>query len=124
MRSFLALSALAAAAMLSTSPAAAATILTVGVNEGCAKTTCFSDQGRFTQTWSATNASAPMTVGKLLLDRGVLGSLDSSTFRLSFTLNGKEIGTWGSYMMAGIMGDGPHKVGTMTSGSRPAMMRE
>lgn len=105
MRSVLALSALAVAAMLSASPAAAATVLDVGKNEGCGKATCFNDQGVFTQTWSAKNAVGPMTIGKLLMDRGVLGSLDSSTFRISFKLNGSEVGSWGSYMMAGIGGD-------------------
>jgi opacity protein-like surface antigen len=105
MRSVLALSALAVAAMLSASPAAAATVLDVGKNEGCGKANCFNDQGVFTQTWSAKDAMGPMTIGKLLMDRGILGNLDSSTFRLSFKLNGTELGSWGSYMMAGIGGD-------------------
>jgi hypothetical protein len=105
MRNVLALSALAIAAMLSATPAAAATVLDVGANDGCGKTTCFNDQGVFTQTWSAKNATGPMTIGQILLARGVLGSLDGSTFRLSFTLDGEEIGSWGSYTMGGIGGD-------------------
>ena len=104
MRSVLALSALALAAVLSASPAAAATVLDVSKNEGCGKASCFNDQGVFTQTWSAKDAAGPMTIGKLLLDRGVLGNLDGSTFRISFTLNGAEVGSWGNYMMAGIAG--------------------
>jgi hypothetical protein len=39
------------------------------------------------------------------MDRGVLGSLDGKTFRLSFQLNGEELGSWGSYNMGGIGGD-------------------
>ncbi|RAK62551.1 hypothetical protein DJ019_18655 [Phenylobacterium kunshanense] len=46
-----------------------------------------------------------MTIGQLLLERGVLGALDSKTFRLSFRLNGQELGTWGSFTMGGIAGD-------------------
>lgn len=105
MRTVLAFSAVVAATLLAASPATAATVLDVGVNEGCGKSTCFNEQGRFTQTWSAKDAAGPMTIGKLLLDRGVLGSLDGSIFRLSFKLNGEEIGSWGSFMMAGIAGD-------------------
>jgi hypothetical protein len=105
MRNVLALSALALAAMLSASPVAAATVLDVDQNEGCGKTTCFNDKGVFTQTWSAKDASGPMTIGQILLARGVLGSLDGATFRLSFTLDGEEIGSWGSFTMGGIGGD-------------------
>jgi hypothetical protein len=105
MRNVLALSALALAAMLSASPVAAATVLDVDHSEGCGKTTCFNDKGVFTQTWSAKDASGPMTIGQILLARGVLGSLDGSTFRLSFTLDGEEIGSWGSFTMGGIAGD-------------------
>lgn len=107
MRNFLAaVSAIAAAALsVSVAPAQAAAVLDVGRNEGCGKTTCFNDQGRFTQTWTSKDAGGPITISKLLLDRGVLGSLDSSMFRLSFQLNGEELGTWGSFAMGGIAGD-------------------
>jgi hypothetical protein len=102
-----AISAMAAAATLcaASTPAHAASVLDANWNEGCGKTTCFNDKGVFTQTWSAKDAAGPMTIGKLLMDRGILGSLDSSTFRISFTLNGEEVGSWGSYVMAGIGGD-------------------
>ncbi|TAJ74754.1 MAG: hypothetical protein EPO51_01465 [Phenylobacterium sp.] len=100
-------SAAAAAVTLAaaSAPAYAATVLNANWNESCGKATCFNDKGVFTQTWSAKDAAGPMTIGKLLMDRGILGSLDSSTFRISFTLNGAELGSWGSYMMAGIGGD-------------------
>lgn len=98
------IAALAAAAALA-GPAAAATTLDVSWNEGCGKSTCFNDAGVFTKTWSAADAKGPMTIGQLLLDRGVLGNLDAKTFRLSFTLNGEELGTWGSFTMGGIGGD-------------------
>jgi len=105
MRNVLALSALAAAVMLAASPASAATVLDVDWNEGCGKTTCFNESGVFTQTWSAKGASGPLSIGQILLDRGILGSLDGATFRISFTLGGEEVGSWGSFTMAGIAGD-------------------
>jgi len=105
MRSVLALSALASAILIAATPASAATVLDVSGNSDCGKTTCFNDQGVFTKTWSSKDASGPMTIGQILLARGVLGSLDGSTFRLSFQLDGKEIGSWGSYTMGGIAGD-------------------
>ena len=104
MRSYLGLSCLAMAATLAASPAAAVTVF-AGKNDGCSKSTCFNDSGVYKQTWNASAFTGPTTIGKLVLDRGVLGDLDSSTFRLSFMLNGREVGTWGSYLMAGIGGD-------------------
>ena len=102
-----AVSAIAMATALSVwvAPAQGATILQAGRNEGCGKSTCFNDKGVFTQTWSANNAGGPMTVGQLILDRGVLGDLDGKTFRLSFQLNGQELGSWGNFTMGGIAGD-------------------
>ena len=102
-----AVSAIAMATALSVwvAPAQGATILQAGRNEGCGKSTCFNDKGVFTQTWSANNAGGPMTVGQLMLDRGVLGDLDGKTFRLSFQLNGQELGSWGKFTMGGIAGD-------------------
>jgi hypothetical protein len=79
-------------------------VLNVDWGEGCGPTNCFNG-GRYTHTWSAANASGPLNIGQLLLDRGILGDLDGQVFRLSFQLNGQELGTWGSYMMAGIGGD-------------------
>lgn len=83
--------------------AAAATVLDVNWNAACGKATCFDDNGRFTQTFSG--GHGPVAIGQLLLDRGVLGVLDDKTFRLSFQLNGEELGSWGSYNMGGIGGD-------------------
>lgn len=100
-----AVSAIAAALALSGASAQAATILDVGKNDGCGKSSCFGDDGVFTKTWSAKDAIGPMTVGKFLLDRGVLGSLDGSTFRISFQVGGQELGSWGRYNMGGIAGD-------------------
>lgn len=97
--------AMAAALSVSAAPAQAATALQATWNEGCGKSTCFNDKGVFTQSWSAKDASGPMTVGQLMLDRGVLGSLDGKTFRLSFQLNGEELGSWGNFTMGGIAGD-------------------
>lgn len=98
------LAALAAAAGLA-GPAAAVTTLDVARDAACGKSTCFNGDGVFTKTWTAADASGPMTIGRLLLDRGVLGDFDNKTFRLSFTLNGEELGTWGSFTMGGVQGD-------------------
>ena len=86
-------------------PASAATVLSAGWSEGCGKTNCFDAKGAYTKSWSAADVGGPITIGQLLLDRGVLGDLDSKTFRLSFRLNGEELGTWGNYTMGGIVGD-------------------
>jgi hypothetical protein len=95
----------AAALALCAAPASAATVFSAGWEPGCGKATCFNDKGVYTHAWSASGAAGPVTVGQLLLDRGVLGSLDSSIFRLSFQVDGQKVGAWGSYMMAGIGGD-------------------
>jgi hypothetical protein len=95
------------AAMVATAatPAGAATVLNVGWNSGCGKSTCFNDNGVFTRTWSAKDTAGPVTIGSLLLDRSVLGNLDGQTFRISFSLNGETLGTWGRYNVAGFGGD-------------------
>jgi hypothetical protein len=95
----------ALAAMSMAGGASAATMLTAGWTEGCSKSTCFNESGVFSKKWSSADATGPISVGQLLLDRGVLGALDSKTFRLSFRLNGQELGTWGSFTMGGIDGD-------------------
>ncbi|MBX3482593.1 PEPxxWA-CTERM sorting domain-containing protein [Phenylobacterium sp.] len=91
--------ALAAAA----APAGAVTV-NAGWSDACGASNCFS-QGSFTHTWSANGAGGPITVSQLALARSILGDLDGQTFRLSFQINGQEIGTWGSYTMGGIAGD-------------------
>jgi hypothetical protein len=103
-------SAMAAALALAAfaAPASAATVLDVNWNSGCGKSTCFNNQGVFTQTWSAADAHGPMTITQFLLDRGILGALDSKTFSISFSIGGQEVGSWGNYLMAGIGGDQLH----------------
>jgi hypothetical protein len=105
-----AIKAISAAAMLaafaaSAAPAQAASVISAGWTDACGKSNCFDAKGAFTKSWSAADASGPMTIGKLMLARSVLGDLDGQTFRLSFRLNGQELGTWGSYTMGGIQGD-------------------
>jgi hypothetical protein len=105
MRTFLLGAATAAAMALGAQSAHAATVLNVDWNAGCGKATCFDDNGSYTQTFSANAFSGPVNVSQFLMDRGVLGSLDSKTFRISFQLNGEEVGTWGQFNMGGIGGD-------------------
>lgn len=105
-----AIKAISAAAVLAglvatAAPASAASVLSAGWTAGCGKTNCFDANGAFSKTWSAGDVSGPITVGQLMLGRSVLGDLDSKTFRISFRLNGQELGTWGSFTMGGIAGD-------------------
>lgn len=95
----------ATGAAIMATPAAAATMLNVGWTSDCSKSTCFNDNGVFTQTWSSAGIRGPMTIGQFLLERGVLGDLDSQTFNISFTIGGQDVGTWGNYNMSGIGGD-------------------
>ena len=97
--------AIVAGALAVSASAQAATTLSASWNESCGKSTCFNDSGVFTQSFSAKDFSGPVNVGQLLLQRGVLGAMEGSTFQLSFALNGETLGTWGQYTMAGIGGD-------------------
>ena len=99
------MTAVAGACALAAMPAAAASVLNVNWTSDCGKATCFNDAGVFTQTWSSAGAHGPVTVGQFLMDRGILGVLDDKTFRISFSVGGHEVGTWGSYNMGGINGD-------------------
>ena len=92
-------------AAVSSTPAWAATVLSVNWGDSCSKNTCFGDDGKHSRTFSAAAFKGPVTIGQLLMQRGVLGSLDGQTFRISFSLNGEEVGTWGHYNMSGIGGD-------------------
>jgi len=95
----------AAASLAAAAPAGAAQVLNVDWNSGCGKTTCFDDNGAYRQSWSSHEFSGPVTIGQILMQRGVLGALDGKTFTISFSLNGVDLGTWGHYNMGGIGGD-------------------
>lgn len=105
MRKFLIAAFAVAAVSLGASQAQAATVLNAGWTTDCGKSTCFDENGQYKQTYSAGAFSGPVSISQLLMDRGVLGTLDGKTFRLSFQLNGEEVGTWGQYNMGGIGGD-------------------
>ncbi|WP_293903926.1 PEPxxWA-CTERM sorting domain-containing protein [Phenylobacterium sp.] len=100
-RVWIAVSALATAAVLAASPAASATLLNANWNPGCGKANCFDEHGVFKKVWSAADFHGPMTIGQLLLDHNILGDLDSSMFSIGFSLNGVQVGNWGHYRMAG-----------------------
>jgi hypothetical protein len=105
MRTILIGAATAAAMILGASSAQAASVLNVDWNTGCGKATCFDDNGSYKQKFSASDFNGPVNVSQFLMDRGVLGSLDGKTFRISFQLNGEELGTWGQFNVGGIGGD-------------------
>lgn len=104
-RSGVAAAAMALAFGAMANPAMSATVLNVNWGDGCGKSTCFNEDGVVTRTFSARDFAGPITIGQLLMQRGVLGSLDSHMFRISFALNGEELGSWGHWNMAGIGGD-------------------
>lgn len=99
------LAAAAVALAFGAAPVQAATILTANWNSDCSKTTCFNEKGVFTQTFLKGDFAGPVTITQLLLDRHVLGSLDGQTFRLSFQLNGEDLGVWGRWNMSTVLGD-------------------
>lgn len=103
---WISISALAASfALGAAAPAGAATMLDVNWNSGCGKSNCFNDKGQFSQTWTSAGATGPMTISQFLLDRGILGDLDGKTFTISFTIGGKDVGSWGHFNMGAIAGD-------------------
>lgn len=104
-KSGLAAAALALSLTAMASPATSATVLNVNWGDGCGKTTCFGEDGVYTRTFSARDFSGPVTIGQLLMQRSVLGALDGYTFRIAFSLNGEEQGSWGHWNMAGINGE-------------------
>jgi len=101
MDSWLKRAGLAAIAAATTAGSAGAATLMVGRDGSCGKATCFSDAGVYTRTWSAGNFTGPVDVAALLMDRGVLGALAGMTFRISFSQNGQDLGTWGRFNMGG-----------------------
>jgi hypothetical protein len=104
MRASFAVSA-AALTLIAGGPAAAATVLSAGWQSSCGKSTCFDSHGAFSQTFSAKDFSGPIDVSKLFLQRSVLGSMDNQFFRLSFQVNGHEVGSWGDWNMSSVGGD-------------------
>ena len=94
----------AAALAAAAAPAGAATTINADWDASCGRSTCFVD-GTYKHTWSASDAPGPITIGRLLLDRAILGELDGRVFRLSFQIDGQEVGTWGKFMMSEIGGD-------------------
>lgn len=95
----------AAGLALCAAPASAATMISAQWGDGCSKTTCFNEKGVYTHTWSALDVSGPVTIGKLSLDRNILGDLDTKMFKLSFQIDGQEVGSWGTFLMSAIGGD-------------------
>jgi len=86
-------------------PAAAATTLNAGWSSDCGKATCFNDQGSYSVVFSKGSFSGPVDISRLFLDRSVLGTMGSQFFSMSFTLNGKSIGSWGDWNMSAVSGD-------------------
>ena len=86
-------------------PAAAVTTLSAGWGAGCGHGTCFNDQGTYSVVFSKGSFSGPVDLSRFFLDRSVLGTMGSQFFAMSFTLNGKTIGSWGNWNMSAVAGD-------------------
>lgn len=103
-----ALALFAAAALCgSVTPAQAATFLTVGPNNGCDASGCFSDSRRtFTQTFSAAErAGTPISITSLALFRGVVGAMENHAVKVTFQLaDGSEV-SWGKFTIAVLAGE-------------------
>jgi len=84
---------------------ASAATLVVAPDSACGKASCFGDGGVYTRTWSAKDVVGPVSISNLLLDRAVLGALGGETFRISFSLNGEELGAWGHFSPDGLGGE-------------------
>jgi hypothetical protein len=92
----------AAAAFAAATPAQATAFLSASANDACGRDGCFSGSTHtFTQAFSANAFQGTVNVGSLLLDRGILGSMQDQLFKVSFHLaDGTELGSWGSFMIA------------------------
>ena len=72
----------------------------------CGAGGCFAAGSTFRQTWSASDRAGPVSIGALLLDRGVLGANQDMLFKVSFRLaDGTKVGDWGTFMIAGLGGE-------------------
>lgn len=96
---------LGSVSLLAGGSAAAATTLSAGWNSSCGSRTCFNDHGAYSVTFSSSSFSGPIDVSRLFLDRGILGTMGSQFFNVSFTLNGESLGSWGTWNMGGVAGD-------------------
>ena len=85
--------------------AAAATVLSAGWDGSCKASTCFNSQGTYAITFSASAFHGPVDISKLLLGRGIIGSLDSHFFSLNFQVNGQQLASWGDWNMSTVAGD-------------------
>lgn len=102
---FTAAAALTSAAV--SSPASAATYLTVGPSSLCGESGCFAGQKKvFTQTFSAAErGSGPIDISSLSLFRSVLGANANKAVKVTFVLaDGTEV-TWGRWTV-GVMRGG------------------
>jgi hypothetical protein len=100
--------ALATAAVLAlAAPSArAASFLQAGPNALCGAGGCFAVGNSFRQTWSAADRSGQLSIGSLMLDRGIIGTNQDMLFKVSFRLaDGTKVGDWGSFMIAGLSGE-------------------
>ncbi len=97
----------AVAAMAAAAPSArAATVLTVGPDDSCAKGGCFGNDHTYRRSWSGAELSGPVTITSLKLFRSLLGDMQNRVVKIRFeTADGTVVGNWGGYLFSVIGGD-------------------
>jgi len=90
-------------AMVST--AQAASFFPTAIEATCLSS-CLDQNKTYTQTFSASAFSGPVSIGALSFNRALLGGDDHSVFHVTFwTADGKEVGDFGHWMVGSLAGD-------------------
>jgi hypothetical protein len=97
----------AAVALAAAAPSAqAATVLTVGPDDHCAKGGCFGDDHTFRRSWSGAELSGPVTITSLKLFKSLLGDMQNRVVKIRFELaDGTVVSNWGGYLFSVLGGD-------------------
>jgi hypothetical protein len=106
MRRGLAIAAAAAALAAAAPSAQAATVLTAGPDDHCAKGGCFGDDHTYTRSWSGAALSGPVTITSLKLFKSLLGDMQNRVVKIQFeTADGTVLSNWGGYLFSVLGGD-------------------
>ena len=97
----------AAVLALGWAPAQATTMLSAQAGSLCGPGGCFSDKTTtFRQTFAASQFGGPAEIGALALQRGILGAMEATAFKVTFELaDGTTVADWGHYTIAVLGGE-------------------